>query len=289
MVERDDHRSGPQGLADLVGRKPVVPWDGASKIPWHEPGFSRRMLREHLSQSHDRASRRFDTIDRQVRWIHEHVLGSRPARILDLGCGPGFYTSRLARLGHRCVGIDFSPASVAHARSEAEQEELVCHYRQEDLRTADFGDGFELALLIFGEFNTFEPNEARALLANVRSALSPSGALLLEAHPAAQIRSIGLEGPSWFTARESVFADEPHLCLRECAWHAEMSITTERYFVVSLESSEVARYVSTTQAYSDAEYESLLHDARFAGVERHASLSGELREGERELFVALGR
>lgn len=31
-----------------------------------------------------------------------------PTRILDLGCGPGLYTSRLARLGHCCVGIDFS-------------------------------------------------------------------------------------------------------------------------------------------------------------------------------------
>ena len=157
------------------------------------------------------------------------------------------------------------------------------------MRARRQSDGFDLALLISGELNTFEPDEARALLGGARSALSTSGALLLEAHPAAQIRSIGLEGPSWFTALESVFADEPHLCLRECAWHAERSVTTERYFVVSLESSEVARYVSTTQAYSDAEYESLLQGACFANVERHASLSGELREGERELFVALGR
>jgi predicted TPR repeat methyltransferase len=44
------------------------------------------------------------------------VLQSEPQRILDLGCGPGLYTQRLASLGHTCVGIDISPASIAYAR-----------------------------------------------------------------------------------------------------------------------------------------------------------------------------
>ena len=52
------------------------------------------------------------------------TLGSlgleRGARVLDLGCGPGLYTTRLAKLGHTCVGIDFSPASIAYAKAEAE-------------------------------------------------------------------------------------------------------------------------------------------------------------------------
>ena len=32
-------------------------WAGRYKIPWDEPGFSRRMLKEHLNQAHDLASR----------------------------------------------------------------------------------------------------------------------------------------------------------------------------------------------------------------------------------------
>lgn len=58
------------------------------KIPWDEPAFSQRMLENHLSQEHDWASRRLAVIEQQVAWL----AGQLPAgaRILDLGCGPGF-------------------------------------------------------------------------------------------------------------------------------------------------------------------------------------------------------
>ena len=112
-------------LLDIINRQRVPqPWAEGEKIPWNDPGFSGRMLNEHLSQEHDAASRRFEIIDRHVGWIHEQVLGGNPTCILDLGCGPGLYTSRLAKLGHRCVGIDFSPASIAHAREHGESHEL---------------------------------------------------------------------------------------------------------------------------------------------------------------------
>lgn len=276
-------------LADLVARKPVVAWTGEAKIPWHEPGFSERMLREHLSQEHDRASRRLETIDQHVSWIHDRVLRGTTARVLDLGCGPGFYTARLARRGHACVGIDFSPASVSHAVSEAEREALACEYRLEDLRSADLGSGFDLVLMTFGEFNTFPPSDAKTLLAAARSALAPSGALVLEVHSEARVQSIGAQPPTWLTARRSVFSDDPHLYLKECAWHPESHAATEQYFVVSLRSPGVTRYVSTTQAYSDAEYLEFLQAAGFAKTERHASLEGSSGEGDEGLFVLAAR
>lgn len=255
--------------------QPVVPWTDGGEIPWHEPAFSERMLREHLSQDHDLASRRFETIDRHVSWLHHQVLRATAGRVLDLGCGPGLYTARLAKLGHRCVGIDISPASISYARTEAERQALACDYRLEDLRAADFGSGFDLVLFAFGAFNAFPPAAAAALLAKARGAVRPSGALVLEAQTEAHVRSIGSETPTWFRAPHSVFSDEPHLLLRECAWHAEQRTTTERYFALSLQSAEVVSFVSSTQAYSDAEYEQLLHDAGFAAVARHASLAGE--------------
>jgi len=46
-----------------------APWSEGDNIPWNEPGFSQRMLKEHLSQAHDLANHRFETIDRHVAWI----------------------------------------------------------------------------------------------------------------------------------------------------------------------------------------------------------------------------
>ena len=95
-------------LMDIVNRRPIPqPWAEGEKIPWNEPDFSQRMLREHLSQQHDLASRRFAVIDQHVAWIYRSALQEKPSRVLDLGCGPGLYASRLARLGHTCTGIDF--------------------------------------------------------------------------------------------------------------------------------------------------------------------------------------
>ncbi|MBA7683397.1 hypothetical protein ES703_91761 [subsurface metagenome] len=64
-------------LPDLIRRTiPSAPWSEGEKIPWHEPAFSQRMLKEHLSQDHDAASRRSDKIDKQVQWISPSLTES---------------------------------------------------------------------------------------------------------------------------------------------------------------------------------------------------------------------
>jgi 2-polyprenyl-3-methyl-5-hydroxy-6-metoxy-1,4-benzoquinol methylase len=173
------------------------------------------MLKEHLSQAHDAASRRFETIDRHVSWIHEQVLKGKPARILDLGCGPGLYTYRLARLGHSCVGIDFSPASIAYAREQAQEAGLECRYLQQDIRTADYGGEYGLVISIFGEFNVFRPQEAKAILTKACRALAPNGFLLLEPHTFEAVVEIGKQPSSWYSTEKGLFSDAPHLCLQE--------------------------------------------------------------------------
>ena len=56
-------------------------------------------------------------LERHVEWVHRELLGGSPSRVLDLGCGPGLYTDRLAALGHECVagpiGRSGRPARIA--------------------------------------------------------------------------------------------------------------------------------------------------------------------------------
>ena len=277
-------------LLDLVHRQAVPsPWAEGEKIPWDEPGFSQRMLREHLSQQHDAASRRCETIDRHVSWIHSQSLSGRPTSILDLGCGPGLYTSRLARLGHRCVGLDFSPASIAYAREQAAKERLECTYRQEDIRVADYGAGHGLVMLIFGEFNVFRPAEAHAILRKAYRALAPEGLLLLEPHTFSAMRKMGEQPRSWYAAESGLFSARPHLCLSESFWDAESRVAIERYYVIDAQSGEVARHATSVQAYSAEEYRSLLDEGGFGEAESHPSLSGIAEKGQDDLFAIVAR
>ncbi|MCG8589863.1 MAG: methyltransferase domain-containing protein [Proteobacteria bacterium] len=272
-------------IQSLLNRRPAEPWSHGGKIPWDDPAFSARMLREHLSQEHDRASRRAAIIDEQVAWIHGTLLGGREQRILDLGCGPGLYSSRLARLGHRCVGLDFSPASIEYARDVASREHLACDYALADLQQASLGGPHEAALLLFGELNTFPRLVARHLLRRLRAALAPGARVVLEVQSEAAVRSRGAEPATWSTPTSSVFSDRPHLLLRECSWHEAEAACVERYFVVAEGSDEPTILASTTQAYSAEAYRELLSESGLVERERYPCLTGRSKPVDPGLFV----
>jgi SAM-dependent methyltransferase len=247
------------------------------------------MLNEHLSQENDAASRRFEIIDKHVKWIHDQVLKGNSTRILDLGCGPGLYTNRLARLGNRCVGIDFSPASIAYAREQAEEAGLECAYIQQDIRTAGYGDGYGLVMLIFGEFNVFRPGEARGILENAARALVPNGFLLFEPHTFETVVKIGKQPSSWYSAQKGLFSEEPHLYLQENFWDPENNVAIQRYYIIDAATGEVTRHSASTQAYTNEEYRSLLADCGFGDVVFYSSLGGSAGSPEGDLMGVLSQ
>lgn len=275
-------------LIDIVNR-PLnpAPWAEGEKIPWDEPEFSARMLHEHLSQKHDAASRRFSTIDQHVAWLHHTILASRPSHILDLGCGPGLYTSRLAQFGHTCLGIDFSPASIAYAQASAAALQQRCRYLQQDLRRADFGQGYDLIMLIYGELNTFRPNDAKRILQKAQQALAPNGQLVLEVHTFEAVQAMGKRPPAWISPISGLFSSQPHLRLSEDFWDDTQNAATRRYIVIDAASGQATRYAASMQAYTRADYHGLLTACGFTDIVFHPALSNQaaLVDGDYEVIV----
>jgi SAM-dependent methyltransferase len=277
-------------LMDIIQRSPrPEPWAEGEKIPWNEPGFSRRMLCEHLSQEHDWASHRTITIQKHVDWIHRQVLNSRPACILDLGCGPGLYTSALAELGHDCAGVDFSPASIEYAREYAEKTHLGCTYDLMDIRKADFGSQYDLVMFIFGEFNVFTPQDANQILKKAQTSIQPGGSLLLEVHTFEVVRQIGEQPSSWYSAGSGLFSDRPHLCLQENFWDEARSVATQRYLIVDAQTSQVTRYAASMQAYTQDQYLNMLKENGFHDIALFPTLAGESDLLRSDLFAVLAR
>lgn len=235
------------------------------KIPWDDPDFSRRMLHEHLSQAHDAASRRAPTIDRHVQWI-DQLLAGQPSRILDLGCGPGLYTARLQAFGHTCTGIDFSPASVEYARANS-----ACTYLQGDVRAVEFGAGYDLVMMIYGEINTFTPADAQHIIDKAYAALKPGGVLLLEPHTFEAVERLGRQPAGWYTAQAGLFSDAPYLCLEESFFADDRAVT--RFYIIDAQTGHMTPYGSMTQAYHEADYRHLLR--AFDSATFYPSLDGE--------------
>jgi len=277
-------------IDDIITRDiPPKPWAEGEKIPWDDPGFSERMLNEHLSQEHDMASRRPAMIDRHVAWIHETCLSRLPSRILDLGCGPGLYLQRLARLGHSCVGVDFSPSSITYAKSQAAEAGLNIEYIQGDIRESDCGESFDLAMMVFGEFNVFKGSHAKKLLERVNQTLVPGGQIILEPQTYDIIQKDGNRSASWYAELGGLFSEKAHLWLEEHFWHADCHAATTRYFIIDAATGAVDRYASTTQAYTDDEYDRLLTDAGFSEIRRVPSLAGTASHRQKGLFVLMAR
>ncbi len=276
-------------LIDLVHRDPLpAPWMEGDNIPWNEPGFSARMLKEHLSQVHDHASRRFEIIDRHVLWVHTQILKEQPGRVLDLGCGPGLYTTRLARLGHTCKGIDFSPASIDYARQTTQDVQARCTYMEGDIRQVEFGKDYSLVMSIFGEFNVFRPTDARKILDKAFNALSPGGKVLMEVSTCEGVYDMGHEPSSWYSVPSGLFSDRPHICLKESFYEPEASVATQRYYIVDAATGKVERFAASYQAYTHAEYQALLKECGFDKIEFYEALDPQESANNYQLIAIVG-
>lgn len=256
-----------------------------SKIPWDEPAFSQRMLANHLSQDHDWASRRQSVIEQQVKWIANQLLPG--AQILDLGCGPGFYTHRLAELGFHCTGVDFSPASVSWARLQAQNANLNIDYVQQDIRTYWPDRPFDFIMMTFGELNVFSTEDARVIISRCALWLEPGGKLLTEVHTFEEVKRQGMAKASWQRCPDGLFLDVPHLLLTEHGWDEEAQTSSTQFWTIEA-NGHTTRFGSQMTAWRDDEYVSLLDNVGFTllpSPESHDWPVSETFEGK--LFALL--
>jgi SAM-dependent methyltransferase len=273
-------------LLDIVRRDLTpAPWSEGDNIPWNEPGFSERMLKEHLTQDHDLASRRLKKIDQHVSWIHQEALSGQPGKLLDLGCGPGLYASRLTSLGHQVTGIDYAPASIAYAQKQAVEAGQTITYLHADIREAHYGTNYDAAIQIFGEVNVFKPADLHKILRKIYAALKPCGKLVIEPHTFEIVQKMGESGASWFTSESGLFSPVPHLVLTENFWDDEQHAATIRHFVVEAATGAMIRYAQSLQAYTNEEYTHLLTETGFTNICFYPSLLGDADPDQEHLIA----
>jgi ubiquinone/menaquinone biosynthesis C-methylase UbiE len=73
----------------------------------------------------------------------------RGSKILDVGCGSGNYSIKLAELGYEVVGVDLSKEMLMKAKEKADDRNLAIDFREMDVYELDFDDeSFDAAFSI---------------------------------------------------------------------------------------------------------------------------------------------
>jgi SAM-dependent methyltransferase len=76
-------------------------------------------------------------------------LPPTPARIADVGAGPGAYSIWLARLGHQVIARDLMPVHIGQLRSDARDQGLLIEAEVGDARELSVADASVDVVLLF--------------------------------------------------------------------------------------------------------------------------------------------
>ncbi|MBN1995367.1 MAG: class I SAM-dependent methyltransferase [Anaerolineae bacterium] len=267
------HKNNDQHLAKALWKiyhRPgrPAPWSEGGNLPWDDPDFSERMLREHLDQSHGAASRVTGERLKQIDWLWQKLELFSGACLLDVTCGPGLYAVEFARRGCAVTGVDFGPASIAYARDLALSQGVAkqCTFAQKDIRQMNYGQAsFDAAMFIYGQLSVFKKNEAQALLAQIARFLKPGGKLVVELLN--QDRVDKNHNTWWFTDDKGLWGDKPFLHLGERFWDEAEAMSIERFHIIHLETGELEQIMLCDQTYTVETMIEMMKQAGFATVE----------------------
>jgi 2-polyprenyl-3-methyl-5-hydroxy-6-metoxy-1,4-benzoquinol methylase len=130
------------------------------------------------------------------RFLREHVAAlsrelDAPPKVLDLGCGDGYFTSQLAQAGAIALGVDVSAEAVRRARSRDPQlqVQVIDAVGPWPLADASFD-------LVWAGEVIEHVADTQSWLSEVRRVLRPRGELLLStpAHGRAALLALALSG-----------------------------------------------------------------------------------------------
>ena len=108
-------------------------------MEWWEDIYNRQIYFDLYEQE--------DTLlaEKEVQQVVTLLRPPDGARILDLCCGYGRHSIRLAQRGFRVTGVDISEKQIQHAVEEARKADVQIDFRVADARILDFQGEFDFA------------------------------------------------------------------------------------------------------------------------------------------------
>lgn len=254
---------------------------------WDDPHISKGMLEAHLNPEHDAASRKAETIDKEIKYLVSSNILKPGDRVLDLGCGPGLYASRLCENGMKVTGVDISKRSLDYAMRYAEEKGLDIDYQCIDFFDIEYSSEFDAVLQIYGELCTFSDAKRDDLLAKVHKALKADGLFVFDVSTRAQRMREGLKN-RWYVSDGGFWRPGRHLVLEQGFDYPEHDVWLDQYIVVD-DYSNVSVYRNWFHDYNLQSITKVLEKAGFQVIYVWNDLTGTPFQEGGDWIAVVGR
>ncbi len=254
---------------------------------WTDEHTSAQMLAYHLNEEVDLSSRSGAFIDRSVEWIVPHLGVGKGTKIADFGCGPGLYTTRLARHGADVTGIDFSKRSIDHARKTAAAEGLSIRYINESYLELELDDRFDLVTMIMCDFCALSPEQRRTMLRKFHGLLAPGGAVLLDVYSLSAFAGRQELATCEMDLLDGFWSPHRYFGFLNTFKYDEEKVVLDKFTIV--EEARTRTIYNWLQYFSPEALEQELNGCGLDAEERYADVAGSTYDPEHTEFAVVAR
>ena len=255
-----------------LSKKPKL-FERSDQKFWDDPHISKKMLEVHIDPEFDAASRSYEFMEESIDWLVERILTEKDQNILDLGCGPGFYSKGLAEKGYSVTGIDLSKRSIEYAKAQIENEELDVEYKVQNFLELDYEQNYDAIIMMYCELGALTNQERDKILEIVNRALKPGGLFVFDVFTANKREEHELD-KTWDAVQQGFWAESPYLSLTETFFYPEADTYLNQTIVVN-ENDETSLYRIYEHYYNKETITKVLDNFGFINHSFYSDLAGK--------------
>lgn len=254
---------------------------------WTDKHTSKQMLSYHLNETVDLSSRNAEFISRSIEWITSEFNIREGSKIADFGCGPGLYTTPLAKRGANVTGIDFSSSSIEYAKEVADHEQLNINYVNQNYLEFETDDRFDLIIMIMCDFCVLSPTQRKVILKKFHKILKPGGSVLLDVYSLSAFEQKEEAATYELNQLNGFWSANKYYGFLNTFKYDEEKVTLDKYTII--ESDRIRKVYNWLQHFSRESLEREFVESGFSVTELYSDVAGKPYDRDSSEFAIVAQ